>query len=152
LVEQGLLDLCKFGRIHDFENVFHFVQEHDLFGTVDLRPVSEQAQNDLLCEGGILLEELYDTVCQLRVIHAQALDLVQRYQDSGQEKLVLLLQWQSETIDDRSENFEQFRDAIESLCLVDELEENVVDGAADVRAEVEELEKLSHVSVYLSGL
>jgi hypothetical protein len=64
---------------------------------------------------------------------------VQRYQDSGQEKLVFLLQWQCETIDNRPKDFEQFRNAIESLCLVDELEENVVDGAANVRAEVEEL-------------
>ena len=139
MVEQGLLDLCELGWIHDFEYVFHFVQEHNLFGAVDLGPVSEQTQNDLLCKGSILLEELDNTVRQLRMVHAQALDLVQRYQDSGQEKLVLLLQWQREPVDYRSEDFEQFRNAVEPLCLVYELEENVVDGAANIRAEVEEL-------------
>jgi len=51
---------------------------------------------------------------------------------------VLLLQWQSETVDDGPENLEKLGDAVEALCLVDELEEDVVDGSADVGAEVEE--------------
>lgn len=72
------------------------------------------------------------------MIHAQTLDLVQRNQDSSEEKLVLLLQGQSEPVDDRPKNFEELSNAIESLGLVNELEEDVVDGAANVRAEVEE--------------
>jgi len=51
---------------------------------------------------------------------------------------VLLLQWQSETVDDGPENLEKLGDTVEALCLVDELEEDVVDGSADVGAEVEE--------------
>jgi len=35
-------------------------------------------------------------------------------------------------------NLEKLGDTVEALCLVDELEEDVVDGSADVGAEVEE--------------
>lgn len=48
LIEQRLLDLGKFGGVHDLENIFHLVEKHDLFGTVDFRPVPQQAQDDLL--------------------------------------------------------------------------------------------------------
>lgn len=47
LVEQGLLDLGKFCRVHHLEDVLDFVQEHDFLGTVDLGPVAKQAQDDL---------------------------------------------------------------------------------------------------------
>ena len=40
LIEQRFLHLGELGRIHDFENVLYFVQKHDLFGAVDLGPVS----------------------------------------------------------------------------------------------------------------
>lgn len=41
LVEQRLLDLRKFGRIHYLKNVFDFVQKHDLFRAIDLGPIPE---------------------------------------------------------------------------------------------------------------
>jgi len=47
LIKQRLLDLCKFGRVHDFENVLYFVEEHDFLGAVHLWPIAQKAQNDL---------------------------------------------------------------------------------------------------------
>lgn len=61
------------------------------------------------------------------MIHAETSDLVQRNQDSRKEEFVLFLQRQSETVDYRAQDLEKLRDAVESLCLVDELKEDVVD-------------------------
>ena len=41
LVEKRLLNFCKFAWIHDFKDVFYFVEKHDLFGTIDFRPISK---------------------------------------------------------------------------------------------------------------
>jgi len=51
---------------------------------------------------------------------------------------MLFLEWQCETIDNRAENLQELGDAVEAFCFVDELEEDVVDGTANIRAEVEE--------------
>lgn len=40
LVEEWFLNLCEFCRVHDFEDVFDLVQEHDFLGTIDFWPVS----------------------------------------------------------------------------------------------------------------
>lgn len=66
------------------------------------------------------------------MIHAETLDLVQRNQDPGQEKLVLLLKRQREAVDDGSQDFQQLCNSIKSLGLVGELEENVVDRPSNV--------------------
>jgi len=55
---------------------------------------------------GVLLQELHDTIGQLWVIHAQALDLVHGKQDPGQEELVFLLEGQGEAVDDGAQNFQ----------------------------------------------
>lgn len=47
LVEERFLNLGKLGGVHDFKNVFYFIQEHDFFGAIDLGPISEEAQNNL---------------------------------------------------------------------------------------------------------
>lgn len=73
------------------------------------------------------------------MVHAQTLDLVQWYQYPGQECLVLLLQRKGEAVDDGAENLEEFGNSIETLRLVGELEEDVVDGAADKGPQVEKL-------------
>jgi hypothetical protein len=52
---------------------------------------------------------------------------------------VLLLQGQGKAVDDGAEDLEQLGDAVVPLGVVDELEEDVVDGAADEGAQVEEL-------------
>lgn len=44
----------------------------------------------------------------------------------------------SKAVDDGAENLQQFSNAIEALCLVDELEEDVVDASSDERSEIEE--------------
>jgi hypothetical protein len=72
------------------------------------------------------------------MVHAQTLDFVQRNEHSCEEQLVLFFQRQGETVDDRPQNLEEFCNAVETLSLVDELKEDVVDGAADVRSEIEE--------------
>jgi hypothetical protein len=72
------------------------------------------------------------------MIHAQTLHFVERNEHPGEEQLVLLLQWQSKTVDYRTENFEKLGDTVEALRLVDELKEDIVDRSADVGAEVEE--------------
>ena len=41
LVEKWLLDLGKFVRIHNFEDIFDFVEEHDFLGAVDFRPIAK---------------------------------------------------------------------------------------------------------------
>jgi len=51
---------------------------------------------------------------------------------------MLFLQWQGKAVDDGTKDFEQFSDAVEALCFVYELEEDVVDRTANVRAQVEE--------------
>ena len=53
-----------------------------------------------------------------------------------EEKLVLFLQGQSKTIDNGSENFKEFGNSVKSFGLVDELEEDIVDGPTNVGAEV----------------
>lgn len=86
----------------------------------------------------ILLQELDDTVGQLRVIHAETLHLVHGKEYPGEEELVLLLQRQSETIDNRAQDFEQFSNSVVSFRLIHKLEENVVDRSANIRAQVQE--------------
>ena len=112
--------------------------------TYDGQSVAHQAvrvqnQNtNLFGKSGILFQELHDTIGELRVIHAQALDFVQRYQDSGEKELVLLFEGQCKAVDDRSEDFQQLGDTVEPFGLIDELEEHIVDGSADVGTEIEE--------------
>lgn len=66
------------------------------------------------------------------MIHAETLDLVERNQHSCQEKLVLLLKRQGETVDDRAQDFQQLCNTIKPLGFVGELEEDVVDRPSDV--------------------
>lgn len=87
-----------------------------------------------LGQSSILLQELDDAVCQLRMVHTQALDLVQRYQHPRQEELVFLFQRKRKTVDDRPENFEKFSNTVEPFGFVDELEKYIVDGSPNVRA------------------
>jgi hypothetical protein len=68
LLEQGHLDLLEFDGIGDVEDFLHFVQEHDLFGRVDLGPVLEQPKHDLFGQCGVLLQELDHAICELGVI------------------------------------------------------------------------------------
>lgn len=53
----------------------------------------------IFCEGCILFQELDNTISELRVVHAQALGLVEGKQDSGQEDLMFFLQRQGKSVD-----------------------------------------------------
>ena len=39
LMEQRDLNLEKLRRLHDFENIFNFIDKHDFLGTIDLWPI-----------------------------------------------------------------------------------------------------------------
>jgi len=71
------------------------------------------------------------------MVHAQALGLVKRKENSGQEELVFLFQRECKSVDDRTQDLEQFGNAVEPFCLVDKLEEDIVDRSADVGPQVE---------------
>lgn len=139
LLEERNLDLLELDGLDDVENLLDLIEKHDLLRRVDLGPVPKETQKNLLGEHGILLEELDDTVGELGVVKSERLGLVERDEDPGKECLVLLLERERETIDDGSEDLEQFCNAVVALRLVDELEEDVVDRPADEGPEVEEL-------------
>ena len=54
----------------------------------------------------VLLEELNYAISQLRMIHAETLDLVERYQNPCEEEFVFLFQRQCKTIDDRAKDLQ----------------------------------------------
>lgn len=99
LPEQGLLNFDKLRRIHDVQNLLDLAEEHHLFLRARFRPKLEQPPNDGLGQYGILLQELDDTVGELRMVQRQALDLVQRQQHLDKELLVFRLERQRKTID-----------------------------------------------------
>lgn len=51
---------------------------------------------------------------------------------------MLLFERQGESVYDRTQNLEQLGDAIEALRFVNELEEDIVDGASNVGSQIEE--------------
>lgn len=68
------------------------------------------------------------------MVHAETLHFVQWDEHSCEEQLVLLLQRQREPVDDGTKNLKKFSNAVESFGFIDELEEDVVDRATNVRA------------------
>jgi hypothetical protein len=131
LFEQRHHDLLELNWIDNIQNLLDFVEEHDLFGRVDFGPVLEQAKNNFFRKCRILFEELHNTVCQLRMVKSERFDLVKGYERASKECLMFFFQWQRETIDDGSENFKQFCNAIVSFGVVNELEEDVCDRSSD---------------------
>ena len=47
LLEKSCLYFCKFRRIHDFEDVFYLIQEHNLLGAIGLGPVLQETIDNL---------------------------------------------------------------------------------------------------------
>lgn len=134
LPEQGFLYLDELSGVDDVEHFFDLIKEHNLFGAVDLGPVTQEAAENFLCETRVLFEELDDTVGELRMIERERFDLVQRDEYTGKKHLVLLLERQSEAVDNRSKNFQELGDAVVTFGLVDKLEKDIVDGSADKSA------------------
>ncbi len=139
LLEQGHLHFLKLDRLDHVEYLLELIQEHDLLGRVGLGPVLEQARDDLFGERRVLLEELHDTVGQLRMIGTEQLGLVQWQEHFDQKVLVLVLERQREPVDDAAEYLEELGDAIVSLCFVDESMKRVVYLLANVGSQTEEL-------------
>ena len=138
LLEQRHLDLLELDRLDHVQDLLYLVQVHDLLRTVDLGPVSKQTEENLLREGRVLLEELDDAVGELRMVESEGFGFVERDESSSEEGLVFFLERESESVDDGSEDFEEFGDSVVSFGLVDELEEDVVDGSTDEGSEIEE--------------
>ena len=92
LSEQRHLHLLELGWLDDVEDLLQLVEKHDLLGAVDLGPEPEQAADDWLGEGGILLQELDHAVGQLRVIHGERAHLVQRHQHLSNSEYYVLNQ------------------------------------------------------------
>lgn len=51
---------------------------------------------------------------------------------------MLLFQRECEAVDDGSQNFEKLGNAVESFCLISELEENIVDRTTNIRPQIQE--------------
>ena len=48
LVEERLLNLGELIRIHNLKDILYLIEVHDFLSTIDLRPISEQSENDLV--------------------------------------------------------------------------------------------------------
>ena len=72
------------------------------------------------------------------MVHAQALHLVKREEHPRQKELVLLFEGEGKAVDDGTQNLQQLGNAVETLSLVGELEEDIVDRAADEGSQVKE--------------
>ena len=77
LFKKRFLDLDKLSRLDDIEYLLNLPEEHDLLLGAGLGPELEQPLDDLLGEGGVLLQELHHAVRQLRVVQRQTPHLVQ---------------------------------------------------------------------------
>lgn len=100
LLEQRFHDFLKLLRFHDVQNLFDFIEEHDLLGRVDLGPIPQETHHDLFRQRGVLFQELDDTVGELRVVERQRLGLMQGNEDPRQESLVFLLERECEPVND----------------------------------------------------
>merc|ERR1711884_328402 len=86
LFKQRFLDFDKLSRFDDIKYLLDLAQEHDLLLGAGLGPELEQPLDDLLGEGGVLLQELHHAVGQLGVVQRQAPNLVQRDQNLKKKK------------------------------------------------------------------
>ena len=75
LFKQRFLDFDKLSRFDDIKYLLDLAQEHDLLLGAGLGPELEQPLDDLLGEGGVLLQELHHAVGQLGVVQRQAAHL-----------------------------------------------------------------------------
>ena len=60
-------------------------------------------------------------------------DFVEWEQHTGEELLVLVLERQSEAVNDRAEDFEQFADAVVAVGFINETEKHVIDCRTNER-------------------
>lgn len=131
LHKQRLHNLDKLIMLNHIQNLLHLIQEHDFLWRINLGPVPQQTQHDFFCESRILFEELDDTVCELGVIECEGFSLVQGNESASKKGLVFLFKRESETVDDRAEDFEQLGNTVMSFRFVNKLEKDMAYRAAD---------------------
>lgn len=138
LTKQLDLNLLKLDRLNNVQYLLNLIQKHDLLRRVNFGPILQQPLDHILCQTRVLFQKLHHTVGQLRVIQCQSFDFVEGDQSSGEERLVFLLEGQGESVDDGTEDFEQFGNPVVPFGFVDELVEDVIDRPTDKGAQVEE--------------
>mmetsp|Transcript_25204 Transcript_25204/g.70452 ORF Transcript_25204/g.70452 Transcript_25204/m.70452 type:complete len:265 (-) Transcript_25204:242-1036(-) len=92
-----------------------------------------------MSEARVLLNVLRHAVGKLLIERREGPHLMQWNQGLEQELLVLVFQRQREAVDNAPQDLQQLADTTVVIGLVDDLEEDVLDGAADERAEGHEL-------------
>ena len=75
LFKKRFLNLDKLSGLDDIEYLLNLPEEHDLLLGAGLRPELEEALDDLLGQGGVLLKELDHAVGQLSVVQRQTSNL-----------------------------------------------------------------------------
>ena len=85
---------------------------------MDFWPEFEETKHNRFRQRGIFLQKLDDAVGKLRMVNWQRFDFVQRHQDFKQKHFMLLFQWKSKTIDDASQYFQQFSNAIVMFSFI----------------------------------
>ena len=90
-----VLEVLGLNHVQDF---LELVEEHDLLEAACLGPVLEQALDDGLGQGRVLLNKLHDAVGELRMERLQCVRLVQWYEHALEEHLVLLLERYGEAV------------------------------------------------------
>lgn len=106
LLEQrhhALLELC---HLSDLQNLLKLTDEKHFLGAVSDRPVLQEPPDHNIRKLAILLHKLRDAIGELLMVRSRTLGLVQRNQSSYKKELMLLLQWQSKTIDNTSQNLQ----------------------------------------------
>mmetsp|Transcript_54529 Transcript_54529/g.117139 ORF Transcript_54529/g.117139 Transcript_54529/m.117139 type:complete len:267 (-) Transcript_54529:409-1209(-) len=137
--EQLILHLHKLGRLSQFQDFLHLVEKQHLLGSVGGRPQTKCAVEDHGRQPRVFLRILRHAIRQLLVEAVQSSHLVQRNQGLLQHDLVLLLHRERKPVDDAAQNLKQFGNSIVGVALVNDLEEEILDGLADKRPEDHEL-------------
>jgi hypothetical protein len=91
-----------------------FVQNHDLFDRTRPGPAFEETVENGSRGTGILLNVLNDAVGKLLMIQGDTLGFVQ-----GEELQMLLFQGNGKTIDNGTENFQEFGNTIVAFRFID---------------------------------
>mmetsp|Transcript_30544 Transcript_30544/g.73209 ORF Transcript_30544/g.73209 Transcript_30544/m.73209 type:complete len:292 (-) Transcript_30544:350-1225(-) len=129
--EQLVLNLHKLRWLRQLQDLFDLVEEQHLLGSVGGRPQPQRPVENHGRQPRVFLRILCHAIGQLLVKAVQSSHLVQRNQGLFQHDLMLLLHREREPIDDTAQNFEQLGNSVVCVTLVNDLEEEILDGLAD---------------------
>jgi hypothetical protein len=96
-----------------------FLQNHDLFDRTRPGPAFEETVENGSRGIGIPLDVLNDAVEQLLMIQGDTLGFVQGNQGANEELQMFLLQGNGKTIDNGTENFQEFGNTIVAFRFID---------------------------------